>query len=111
MVLGRVEAGHLSQNAIYVDGPTARSAHQVMMVVIDAILIQGRGSGGLDSSQDAFVGEDTESVVYGLTRDRPDLGTHDGLDVVRRGMGPGGYRPHDREALGGYLDAVLAEEL
>ncbi len=59
------------------------------MVVAHAIFVPGRGSGGLDSADEALLDQDTERVVDRLPGDRPDERPNVVDQLIGRGVGPG----------------------
>ena len=81
------------------------------MVISHPVLIAGRRTGGLDTSDEALVGQHAERVVHRLTRDRADLDSHDLGDVVRRAVRASGDRSQDRQTLSRDLQAVLAKKI
>ena len=80
------------------------------MVVTDPILVAGRRPGGLDAPDEAVLGQDSESVVYRLSRNGTDLGTSNLGDSVRRSVEPTRHRPQYGQTLGRDLDTVFAKE-
>ncbi len=58
----------------------------MVVVVVDPVLIAGGGATWLDAADQTLVGENTESVVHGLTRNGTDLVAHDLFDLVRGGV-------------------------
>ena len=97
--------------AIDVDHFSTCAADQVVVVVIDPILIAGRRSGGLDSTEDTLLGQDTEGIVDRLSRDDPDFGANALGNVIRGAMGPNGHRPQDSQSLGGDGDSIFAKQI
>jgi len=55
----------------------------MVVVVADSVFESRGGSGGLNSSDESLVTQHPEGVVYGLARDRTDLGTHAFVNIVR----------------------------
>lgn len=95
--------------AIDVHRATAAAAHEVVMVVGDSILVPRRRPCRLDAPDQALVGQGRESVVHRLTRDGADVGLHDLLDVVGRGVWSPGHCSQHGEPLGGHLQAALTQ--
>jgi hypothetical protein len=73
----------------------------VVVIVARPIFVKGRGPGGLNAPDDAFVGQDPEGVVNRLFGNGPDLGAHFLGECVRRGVGAMRDRPKHSDALGG----------
>ncbi len=73
----------------------------MVMVVSRPIFVKGRGPGGLNSPDDAFVGQDPEGVVNCLSRHDPNLCANVLGEGVRRGVGAIGHRSQHGDALRG----------
>ena len=83
----------------------------MVMVVADPILESRRRPGRLDAAEQASFNQDTESVIYRLERDGPDVGP-DGIGYAfRRDVRPTGNGPHDGQSLGCDLDTALPEDV
>jgi hypothetical protein len=82
-----------------------------MMVVGDARLVQGRGSGGLNAPNDALLDEYAEGVVYRLTRDGPDLRIGQLGDSIRGDMRLTRYGSQDSQALRRDMESVFAKKV
>ena len=80
------------------------------MVVADPVLEASRRPGGLDTSDEALVGESRKCVVHRLTGNGTDLPPDDRVDVVRGAVRSVGYRSQNSQALGRDLQAVPAEK-
>jgi hypothetical protein len=80
----------------------------MVVVVSNPILVACRRAGGLDTSDEALVDQESQGVVYRLARDGPDFGPHHIGDVVCRAVRSTRHRPQDSEALGRDLHAVPA---
>ena len=109
-VVGGGEARRVADRAVDVDHPAAGAADQVVVVVADAVLVAGRRAGRLDAPEEALVGEDAEGVVHGLAGDGAELDAARPRRCRRRCRGAARHRPQHREALGGDLQPVLAEQ-
>ena len=83
----------------------------MVVIVTDPILVASRRPGGLDASDEAPLGQQTERVVDRLARDGTDLGPGDIGDVVRRAVWSTGDRPQDGETLRRDLDPVSAKQV
>lgn len=81
------------------------------MIITDAGLEPGRRSGGLNSAEQALVDQDTERVVYRLTRDRADYGPDIVGQLVGGGVGTSSDGHHQGEPLRRHLDATEPEKL
>ena len=110
-VVAGVEAGGFADGAVDIDCFAAGATDEVMVVVADAVFIEGGGAGGLNAADEAGLGEGAEGVVDGLAGDCAD-GTTDILgDGVGGGVGVGGDGPQHGQALGGHGEAVFPEKL
>jgi hypothetical protein len=83
----------------------------MVVVVTDSILVQGRRPSGLDSPDEALLGQDAEGVVHRLSRDGTDLGANVLDDVVHHTMGPTRHRSQHGQALSRDLESVFAKHL
>src|SRR5262249_39581337 len=83
---------------------------QVMVVVTDTILVEGRRSGGLDAPDEPLLDQHREGVVNRLSRDGADVGANARSDVVGRAVGPTRHDPQYCEALGRDMDTTFAQE-
>lgn len=93
VVVGRGKARRSTDGAVDVDETTAYATYEVMVIVIDAIFVAGGGPDGLNSPDEALVGEDAEGVVNGLARDRADFSSDHLGYVLGRDVGSSGHRP------------------
>ncbi|HPW54576.1 MAG TPA: hypothetical protein PLP31_02475 [Thermoanaerobaculaceae bacterium] len=110
-VIGWGEARCDADRAIDIDHPPTIAANHVMVVVTGAILEARRRPGRLDAADQAPLGQDGQSVVHRLAGDDADLGPH-GLDhIICRAMWSARHRREHRQALGGNLNTVAAEEV
>ena len=89
----------MSDRAVHIDGFSAAAADEVVVVVASAILVAGRGAGGLDSADQSFFRKQRNGVVYRLPRDRPDLRPYLPGNIIRRGMRPTRHRPQHGKTL------------
>jgi len=62
-----LQAGHRTHAAVHVDYSAAATANEVVMVVTNTILVQGRRAARLDTSHQAEFDERVQRVVHGLT--------------------------------------------
>jgi hypothetical protein len=108
-IVGGNQARPEAHRAVHIDGHSTSSADEVVVVVSDAVFVEGGGAGGLNTADDPLVGEGSERVVDGLTGDGTDLGA----DVFGEGVGVGmrvfGEGTKDSESLGSNGEPVLAE--
>ncbi len=79
------------------------------MIVANTVFETGGRARGLNASNQAPVGEDSQGVIDGLTGDGPDLGPDDHRDVLRGRVRLIPHGHEDRQALGRHLDAEFAE--
>jgi len=86
-VVGRGKTRRGADGAVDVDEPAAGATDEVVMVVIDAILVAGGRADRLNSSDETLFGEESESVVDGLSRDRTNFNARHPRDVVGRDVG------------------------
>jgi hypothetical protein len=81
------QARSVTDRAVDIDDETARTAHQVVMVVPDPPLVPCNRTGRLDAAEEPDLGEGVERIVDGLMRDRrkrPTDRADDGLGVGMR---------------------------
>src|ERR1035437_7937819 len=93
VVVGRGEARRSTDGAVDVDETSAYATYEVMVVVVDAIFVAGWWPDGLNSPDEALVGEDAEGVVDGLARDRADFNSDHLGYVLGRDVGSPGHCP------------------
>jgi len=74
MGLVRVEARGRAHRAIHIGDGAAGAAHNVMVIVASARLIQRGGTGGLDAAGESRTGQRAEHVVDGLGGHRVEVG-------------------------------------
>jgi hypothetical protein len=77
-----------------------------MVIVSDAILVQGRGANRLNAPNETLLSEHPESVVHGLARDRPNLSAGNLDNTIGGDVRANRDSPKDSEALGGDLKSV-----
>src|SRR5580700_3707912 len=80
VIVGGGEAGRLADRAVDVSDDTARSAHDVVVVVPDASLVPGRAAGRFDAAHESGRGECVQGLVHGLKGNMADAFTHSGGD-------------------------------
>ena len=83
----------------------------MVVVVAHPVFVAGRRAGGLDASDQALVGQDTERVVHRLAGDGADLRPHRLGHVVRGAVRPTGHRPQHGQTLGRDLEAVVTQKV
>jgi hypothetical protein len=88
VIVGRRETGCGANCAIDVDDAGALSTDEVVVIVVHAVFVAGRGTNGLDATQEVVVNENGESVVDRLTRDAADVGLGDVSYFVGGHVGP-----------------------
>jgi hypothetical protein len=70
----------VADRAVDVGDDAARAAHEVVVVVPDASLEQGRTAGGLDAAHESRRGECVEGLIDGLEGDVSHALAHPGGD-------------------------------
>ena len=80
MVVGRGQAGRLTDRAVDVSDGTARPAYDMVVVVPEASLEPGRAASRLDAAHESRRGEGVEGVIHGLHGDMADAIAHPGGD-------------------------------
>jgi hypothetical protein len=83
----------------------------MVMIVADPVLEARRRSRGLDSPEEALIGQGTQRVVDGLTRYGTELRSDDPVDVVRCAVRSLGHRPQYSQTLSRDLHADTTKEL
>jgi len=110
LVVGGRQAWRGAGRAVDIDDATADPADQVVVVVADAILVAGRGTGGLDATDQAFGDEHAQRVIDRLQRDGADFRSNHVRDAVGGDVRRGRHGAQDGEPLRGDLDAVFTKE-
>jgi hypothetical protein len=105
------QARGVADGAIDIDRFPACATDQVVVVVTDTILVEGRRSGGLDATDESLLDQDPKGIVHRLSGDGADLGANVLGDVVGRAVGPTRHRPQHGQALGRDLDTMFAKEV
>src|SRR3954453_95131 len=108
---GGGQARGVADGAVDVDRFGASATDQVVVVVPDAILVEGRRPGGLDAPDESLLDQHPEGVVHRLPGDGADLGANVLGDVVGCAVGPTRHRPQHGQALGRHLDTLFAKEV
>lgn len=106
-----VETWGRSDGAVDIEDQAAASAHQMMVVVANAVFVSSRRAGGLNPTDQTLVGEDGDRVVDRLPGDRADLVSHDLGQLLGGGMGASGDGLHDRKTLCRDLKPATSELL
>ena len=96
------QAGAAANRAIHIDRFAAGATDEVMVVVSDAVFVEGGGAGRLDAADDAFFGQGAEGVVNGLFGDGADGGPGAFCDGVCSGVGVCGNGFQNGHALGSH---------
>src|SRR5262249_52463386 len=73
---GGGQARGVADGTIDIDRFSAGATDQVMVVVTNTILVEGRRSGGLDAPEESPLDQHPEGVVHRLSRDGADLGAN-----------------------------------
>lgn len=73
LVIDHGQARRIAGGAIDIDHPTTGTADQMVVVVINPILEEGRRPGRLDPPDEADVNQDRQRVVHRLARNGADL--------------------------------------
>jgi hypothetical protein len=103
------EAWSCADGTIHIDHDSASSANEVVVVVADAVFIQGRGANRLNAPNESLLCEHPESVVDRLTRNCPDLCASHFHHAVGGDMGLFRHGTKHSKALGGDLEPVRAK--
>jgi hypothetical protein len=111
LVVGCGQAGCVVNGTINIDYLPTRPADEVVMVVGDPILEPGGRTCRLEPADQALVGQDPKSVVNSLAGNRTNLCAYRFGNIVGRAVGSSRHGIENCEALGGDLEAVLAEEV
>ena len=101
-----MQAGALTDGAVDVADGTARAAQNVVVVVPDAVLVQGGGADRLDASHDAALDEGIQGVIYRLLGDRTDVRTGEAGNVIGGAVRRSGNRAQNGETLRSDDDSV-----
>lgn len=109
MVVRRREAGRGADRAINVDHASALSTDQMVVVVVDAVLVAGCGSHGLNPTHEVVVNENSERVVHCLARDAADISLSHTRYFVGSNVRSARDRPQHRQSLGRHLNAMFAQ--
>src|SRR5690348_1091722 len=80
LVVGRGQAGCLTDRAVDVRDDAARPAHDVVVIIPDPPLEARRAAGRLDPADEPCLGERVQDVVDGLQGDVADTAAHPGGD-------------------------------
>jgi hypothetical protein len=100
------EARGSSGGAVHVDNNAASSTNEVMVIVSDAVLVQGRGANRLDAPNEALLCEHSERVVHRLARDRPDFVPGNFYNAISRDVRANRHCSKNGEALSCDLESV-----
>lgn len=109
-VVGCVQAWGFAHRTIDIDCLSANPTNDMVMVVADTVLIQRRGAGWLNPSDQPLLGENSQRVVNGLFGNGANLGKHRFHNLIRPAVRIFGDRTQDGQPLGGDLNAVLSKE-
>ena len=104
--LGCMQAGALTDGAVDVADGTARAAQNVVVVVPDAVLVQGGGADRLDASHDAALDEGIQGVIYRLLGDRTNVRAGEAGNVIGGAVRRSGNRAQNGETLRSDDDSV-----
>lgn len=103
------KARGLTNSTVDVEHNLATAADQMVVIVPHPIFETRWGSSWLNTSDETFFGKDPEGVIYGLTRNRADDGSHIFCQVIGSGVRPVSDRLHDRQPLRSNLHSPLAQ--
>src|SRR5438132_13952870 len=73
---GGGQARGVAGGAVDIDRFSAGATDQVVVVVTNTILVEGRRSGGLDAPDESLLDQHPKGVVHRLSRDGADLGAN-----------------------------------
>jgi hypothetical protein len=80
-----------------------------MMIVTDAILVQGGRTGGTNPPDDSLLGQDPQGVIHRLSRNGTDLGANRVGNVIGRTVRLLGHGPQHRNPLSRNLESMLSK--
>ena len=75
-IIDRLQARRRPHCTVDIDHHAATATDEVMVVIVYPVLVVSGGSRGLDTPDEALVGQDAKSVVHGLSRHDPNVGPH-----------------------------------
>ena len=110
MIAAGGEAGSFAGGAVDIVRSAAAPADEVVVVVTDAVLVEGGGTGGLDAADEPFFAEECERVVDGLLGNGADFRANVIANDFSSAVGMCRDGAHDGQPLGGHGDPVIAEE-
>jgi hypothetical protein len=88
---------------------TADSADHMVMIITDAIFIQCSRTGWLYPPQQAFLDQQIERVVNGLTRNRSEFRANILGHIIRRAVRGIRHGAQNRQPLGSHLHPVISQ--
>jgi hypothetical protein len=106
-----LETRATAYDAVNVDGLTARTTYEMVMIIVNSLLVTCGRSCGLNSSDDCPFGEHRQGVVDGLARDCSDLSTNHTLHLISGAMWSFCHCTKDGKTLGSYLDTRTAKKV
>ena len=108
-ISGRQARG-FTHRTIHIDGLATVPADQMVVIVSNAIFIERRRARGLNSPDQSPLRQQTQSVIYRLSRYRTNLTAHMVHDLVRGGMRTRGTRTKQSQALSRHLQSMIAKK-
>jgi hypothetical protein len=99
-----LQARHVPDRAVHIDGHTTTPADKMMVIVVHPILVTRRRARRLDAPDEPLVGQKAQGVMDGLTRHRPDIGPDQLLDLISCRVRLARHRPQDGQTLRRHLD-------
>ena len=83
----------------------------MMVIVANTVLIQRRGTGRLNATQQPLLHQQMERIVYGLTRDRTELPANLLSHRIGRAMRKRRDHAEDRQSLRSYLHPMSSQQI
>ena len=109
LMIGRFETGPISDRAINIGYVAAFTTDQMVVIIANPAFIESGTANWLDAAYAASFDQQTESVVYRLTRDRPDFTSGRVVNDIGGSMRVAINRFHHRQALGCDVDPEMAK--
>ena len=83
------QARPVTRRAVDIDHAATVATHQMVMVVVDAVLVSGRRPRRLNAPDQTLLGQHAQGVEHRLSRHRPDAGAHIVDEIIGSGMRTG----------------------
>lgn len=101
----------MASRTIDVDRLSAAAADQVVVIIANPVLVEGRRTRGLNAPNQPLFDEHPKRIVDRLPGNRTNAAANILRDGIRRAMRPLRYRPQHRQALGRHRNAILAKKV